>query len=323
MPPTIRFVATAGPLDGRGHLTRALSLAEARWGDGATMELELVAGALTDGERARARAVGLREVAAGKPPAPTTVAVVVDVPEPGPIAARFDPARLVVFDDRDGFHGQAAIVIQPSQPVWRGTGEAATVLVGYDYVPISAAIRRRRSIGLASAEDRRLRVLVCFGGSDPGRVTERLVPVLASSVEAEVDAIVGASYAGLTDGWPVPVRRDPSDLVERLAAADLAVLGAGTMKFEAACLARPMVLFAVADDQLLVGPVFAATGAARFLGDGRTVDPTTVAEVIAALLADPTALAEMGATAARVVNGEGADRIAIAVARMAQPAGRS
>jgi len=322
MPPTIRFVATAGPLDGRGHLARALSLAEARWGDGTTMELELVAGALTDGERARARAVGLREVEAGERLGSATVAVV-DVPELGPIADRFHPARLAVFDDRDGFDGRAAIVVQPSQPAWRGTGHTATVLAGYGYVPISAAIRRRRSIGVASAEDRRPRVLLCFGGSDPARVTERLVPALAGSLDAEVEAVVGASYAGPTDGWPVPVQRDPSDLVERLAAADLAVLGAGTMKFEAACLARPMVLLAVADDQLPVGPAFAATGAARFLGDGRRVDPTALAEAVAALLADRPALADMGATAARVVDGEGADRIAIAVERMAQPAGRS
>ena len=322
MPPTIRFVVMAGPLDGRGHLARALSLAEARWGDGTTMELELVTGALTGGERDRAFAVGLREVEAGERPAPATVAVV-DVPEPGPIAAGFDPSRLAMFDDRDGFGGRATIVIQPSQPVWRWTGDAATVLAGYDYVPVSAAIRRRRSIGVASARDRRPRVLVCFGGSDPARVTERLVRVLAASLDAEVEAIVGASYAGSTDGWPVPVRRDPSDLVERLATADLAVLGAGTMKFEAACLARPMVLLAVADDQLPVGPVFAATGAARFLGDGRTVDPVALAHSVAVLLGDPAALAEMGTMAARLVDGEGADRIAVAVERMAQPAGRS
>jgi spore coat polysaccharide biosynthesis predicted glycosyltransferase SpsG len=197
------------------------------------------------------------------------------------------------------------------------------VLAGYDHVPISAAIRRRRSIGNAlSAAAHRARLLVCFGGSDPARVTQRLVPALAS-LDADVDVIVGPSYLGSIDDWPVPVTRDPADLVERLATTDLALLAAGTMKFEAACLARPMVLLAVADDQLPVGPAFASTGAARFVGDGRTIEPASVVEAVADLLADPQARTELGATAARVVDGGGADRIAAAVEALVQPAGRS
>jgi spore coat polysaccharide biosynthesis predicted glycosyltransferase SpsG len=323
MPATIRFVATAGPLDGRGHLGRALSLAEARWAPGTTIELELVGGTLTERERARALAVGLRQVEADAPAAPATVAVV-DVPEPATIAARFNPARLAVFDDRDAFRGAAALVVQPSQGTWSGPGTAGAVLAGYEYVPIPAAIRQRRSSDAGLPRDgRRPQVLVCFGGSDPDRVTERLMPALAAVLDAEIEAVVGASYRGPTDGWPVPVRRDPPDLIQRLATADVGLLGAGTMKFEAACLARPMLLLAVADDQLPVGPAFAATGAARFLGDGRTVDPVAVADAVAALLADPVVRAAMAATAARVVDGDGADRIATAVERLRQPVARS
>ncbi len=322
MPATIRFVVKAGPLDGRGHLGRALSLAEARWARGTELELELLDGGLTDGGRARAAAAGLREVEGGMPPLPGTVAVV-DVPDPNAVAARFDPSRLAVFDDRDGFGGSAALVIQPSQPAWHGPGEAGTVIAGYDYVPVPSAVRRRRSSADRSLPDRgRPRLVVCFGGSDPARVTGRLAPALAA-IDAEVDVVVGASYAGPTDGWPVPVRRDPPDLVERLATADLALLAAGTMKFEAACLGRPMLLVAVADDQLPVGPAFSATGAARYLGDGRTMDPAAVALAVTGLLADRAARSELGASAARVVDGEGTDRIAAAVARLVQPAARS
>ena len=325
MPIRVRLVATAGPLDGRGHLGRVLSLAEADWPTGTALELELVRGGLTDGERARAVAVGLREVPTGTELGPDQVAVV-DLPDPGAAAARSDPARLAVVDDRDEFGGSAALVVQPSQQAWTGPGTAAAVLAGYDYVPVPAAVRRRR----AEADrhgDRRERarpsVLICFGGSDPAQVTARLVPALAQVLDAEIEAVIGASYRGSTEGWPVPVRRDPSDLVDRLAAADLAVLGAGTMKFEAACLARPMVLLAVADDQLRVGPAFASTGAARFLGDGRTIDPIAVADAIGTLLADRTARTEMGAAAGRLVDGRGADRIAAAIGRLAQPAARS
>ena len=90
----------------------------------------------------------------------------------------------------------------------------------------------------------------------------------------------------------------------------MAVLGAGTMKFEAACLGRPMVLLAAAEDQLPVGEEFGSTGAARWLGDGRLVDPGTFRTEVEGLLADPTALAALGARARAMVDGRGAERIA-------------
>jgi len=322
--PTVRLVATAGSAQGRGHLARALSLAEASWAAGTTLQLELLDGTLSDAERGRAAAVGMRK-AVGEGPAAGSL-VIVDVPQPASVATRFDPAVLAVFDDSDAFDGRAAIIIQPSQAVWRGTGEAGVVLSGYDYVPISAAVRRQRSAADSSADaapDRvRPRILVCFGGSDPADVTGRIVPALAA-LDADLEVVVGPSYRGATDRWTVVAHRDPADLVERLAAADVALLGAGTMKFEAACLARPMVLLAAADDQPSVGSAFAATGAARYLGDGRTIDASVVVDALAALLADPPARAELGRTAARVIDGNGADRVAAAIERLAQPAARS
>ena len=85
------------------------------------------------------------------------------------------------------------------------------------------------------------------------------------------------------------------------------------MKFELALLGRPMLLLAVVDDQLPVGPPFAATGAARYLGDGRETDPAEVAAAVAALMADDPARAAMAARGRAIVDGRGAQRIAAAV----------
>ncbi|MEA2578151.1 MAG: hypothetical protein QOD78_1739, partial [Chloroflexota bacterium] len=195
--PAVRLVATAGSVQGRGHLARALSLAEARWAAGTTLQLELLDGTLSDAERGRAAAVGVRKAVGEEPPAASLV--IVDVPRPASVARRFDPTMLAVFDDGDAFDGRAAVLVQPSQDVWRGSGEAQLVLAGYDYVPISAAVRRRRSTAAAaSAEavpdrDRRPRILVCFGGSDPADVTGRIVPALAS-LDADLEVVVGPSY---------------------------------------------------------------------------------------------------------------------------------
>jgi UDP-2,4-diacetamido-2,4,6-trideoxy-beta-L-altropyranose hydrolase len=85
------------------------------------------------------------------------------------------------------------------------------------------------------------------------------------------------------------------------------------MKFEVACLGRPAILLAVADDQLDVAPVYARTGAADYLGDGRTANPDGIRSAVAGLLADAPRRAAMAATAVGLVDGEGADRIALAI----------
>jgi hypothetical protein len=323
MTPAIRFVASAGPTIGGGHLARAMALAEADWPAGSDLELSLVEGSPSPADRERLHAAGARLAPVDAPISPGTV-VVLDVPDPSPLAERWSPDGLAVFDDRESLRGRAGLVIQPSLPSWAGRAEVDAVVAGFEFAPIARAVRRRRAASLTAPllSGPRPRLLVCFGGSDPDRLTARLVSALGD-LDAEVDVVIGAGYAGPTDGWPIAPDRDPQDLVERLATADLALLGAGTMKFEAACLGRPMLLLAAADDQRPVGPAFAATGAARYLGDGRTIDPESVAEAVQTLLADRPGLEALGATAASLVDGAGADRIAAAVVRLLQPAASS
>jgi spore coat polysaccharide biosynthesis predicted glycosyltransferase SpsG len=128
--------------------------------------------------------------------------------------------------------------------------------------------------------------------------------------------VVGHDYAG-----PLPpgaeVVRDPADLPSLVAGADVVLIGAGTMKFEAATLGRPAVLVAVADDQRRVGPAFARTGAALWLGDGRTVDPGVVWQTVAGLVADPTTREAMSGRARRTIDGGGADRLAAEILSLA------
>ncbi len=256
-------------------------------------------------------------MAAGAPSGvPTGAVVVVDLPDVSEAVALAPAERLVVFDDRDAFAAEAALVIQPSMAAWAGPGRAGRVLAGFDYAPVARVFVHGRATG-ASAGSTPPAVLVCFGGSDPALVTQRVAGVLASAREWRATTIVGADYAGSLDALPPGVVRDPPDLPARLARADLVVMGAGTMKFEVACLGRPAILLAVADDQLAAGPPFAATGAADYLGDGRTIDPDNVREAVSVLVADHARRAEMGRIAAAVVDGRGAERLAAAILSLA------
>jgi hypothetical protein len=307
VPARVRLVASAGPRIGRGHLARALSLGEADWGDDVELELALIEGEPTPSDRDRATEAGIRVVDDGAA-GPGTI-VVLDVPHPAEASVGgHDPGRLVVFDDSQRFDGRAALVVQPSMPWWLGRADAGRVVAGYAWVPIGASWRAVDQGRRPGRDGRRPVVLVCFGGSDPDAVTGRLSAVVAGDATWDTRVVVGHDYAG-----PPPdgdVVRDPDDLPSLVADADVVLLGAGTMKFEVAALGRPAILVAVADDQRRVGPAFARTGAARWLGDGRTVDPAVVHRAVANLVADPTARETMSAAARRTIDGRGADRLA-------------
>lgn len=316
MPPDPRrpvyLLATAGRGEGRGHLARALTLGETLRGLGAEVSLGLLRGDLDGSAAERATLAGVRS---SQPP-PDAI-VVVDLPDATDASAHAPPERLVVFDDRDAFTERAAIVVQPSMPTWSGHGRADVVLAGYDVAPVAAAWTglRRESLG-ESARDAvgaSGRLLVAFGGSDPARVTERLAVAFAPTPAWSTTIVVGPDYAGDTDRLPGDVVRDPADLPARVRDAGLAVIGAGTMKFEVACVGRPMILLAVADDQPAVGAAFAATGAAVYVGDGRTVAPGDVRHAVDLLTADEDARRALARRAAEVVDGRGAERIAGAI----------
>lgn len=312
----VHLVTTAGQGDGGGHLSRAIAIAEALTSAGADVSVEILRGAPSAGQEARFEELGVST----RPPDDDAV-ILVDLPNPNEVADRWPRRRLAVFDDRELLRGSAALVIQPSLARWGGSADPDRVLEGYDYAPIRAPLRRLAAETPAEATPPH--VLVCFGGSDPADVGARLLPVIARAGPWRTVAVLGPAYRGrlaetgddLEGG--VRVVRDPADLDRRLAAARVVVGGAGTMKFELALLGRPSILLAVADDQLPVGPPFAATGAARYLGDGRTIEPAVVGEAVADLMADRPARVAMASHGRKVVNGRGAERVAAALVELA------
>ncbi|HEX5822876.1 MAG TPA: hypothetical protein VFY18_00325 [Candidatus Limnocylindrales bacterium] len=312
----VHLVTAAGSDEGRGHLARALAMAEALTGIGARVTLELLRGAPSPADAARIRDLGLT----AEPPA-EPAAVLVDVPDPNEVADRRPRERLAVFDDRELLRGAAALVIQPSLARWGGSADARRVLEGYAYAPVRASLRRLAAERPDDATPPA--VVVCFGGSDPADVSARVVPAIAAAGSWSTVAILGPGYRGrLTKAGDalddtVRVLRDPADLDRLLATATLVVGGGGTMKFELAILGRATILLAVADDQRPVGPPFAATGAARFLGDGRSIDPAEVGVAVATLMMDTGARSAMATRGREVVDGRGAERIAAAVLELA------
>jgi spore coat polysaccharide biosynthesis predicted glycosyltransferase SpsG/RimJ/RimL family protein N-acetyltransferase len=97
-------------------------------------------------------------------------------------------------------------------------------------------------------------VFVAFGGSDPRALTAPVAVGLASA-GLDVRVAVGPSHpdrtalVALLGAEPGIVVVEPADYAGELAAADAAVLAAGSSLLEAACLGTPAVAVVVADNQ--------------------------------------------------------------------------
>lgn len=322
---TVRLVATAGSHEGRGHLARAIALAAAlrRTMPQATIVLTLLRGQPSGRQQARLASLDVAVVdglPAEVPARHRRTVMVVDLPEPNEVGALPWPApngppATVIFDDRERYHGRADVIVQPSRPAWSGGADAGRILAGYRYAPIDDEYRTADRPRIASR--RRPTVFVCFGGSDPDDVTGRLAPAVSADDRWTTEVIVGAGYRGAPDAPGYAPVRDPTDFVDRLARCDIALTGAGTIKFEAAFLGRPTLIVGAADDQLAVGPLFASTGAARWLGDGRELQPAMVTAQIADLAADLDARRALASCGRATIDGRGADRIAQVVNELA------
>jgi spore coat polysaccharide biosynthesis predicted glycosyltransferase SpsG len=170
---------------------------------------------------------------------------------------------------------------------------------------LDAAGASRRTVGPAQT------VLVSLGG---GRWRERGVALLEA---------VARELPGLTVRATVPPELaptgvesvDPGLLPAQLAAADVALLSGGVLKYEAAVCGLPALLVALVPHQVEVAAAFAETGAARMLGSLDVLDPGEAAWELAALAADALGRAAMTAAARAAVDGRGVWRVAESLLR--------
>lgn len=310
-PPRLLVRADTRPGVGAGHALREVALGEEWRRVGGEVVVALDAPAdLPDHVTARLAAVGA-VVDAGRR---TTGVLVADLRPDVTVldgygfdAAAQHEARdqgrpVVVVDDhgRLGRYCADVVVDQNLGPVVEGhraRPPGSALLHG----PRFALLRREFTDARPAPPDERgpMRVVVLVGGA-AGDATEALAVAIESRLGPRA-TVTTPGRAGAT-----------AHLAPLLAGADVVVSAAGSTAWELAHLGRPMVLFAVADNQVPVGTALGDAGAARWLG---MLDPSgpaaaaVAADAVESLLADPEEGAALGAVAARLVDGRGARRV--------------
>jgi UDP-N-acetylglucosamine--N-acetylmuramyl-(pentapeptide) pyrophosphoryl-undecaprenol N-acetylglucosamine transferase len=214
-----------------------------------------------------------------------------------------------------------ARAIATSFPDTAALGKATPRLTGNPVRPAIAALGEQAY----PAMDGTLRLLV-LGGSQGARVFARLIPAALAALAAErrrriaiaqqcrpedLDQVRSA-YAAL--GQPAELADFFTDVAERLALAHLVISrsGASTVA-ELAAAGRPAILLpyphATDDHQTANAAAFAGTGAGWLMPEA-DASPESLAQRLAMLLDDPTALTKAAAAARRFSQGDAAARLA-------------
>lgn len=327
--PRIGFLTHGGPAIGLGHLARCLSLARALATDGAhivflvgrearvTSAVEAAGFDVleTDWERSETAA---REAVAGLRP---ETLVVDSYAASSALLDSLRPlvGRLVAIDDIADRPLPVHTVVNGAAGAerleYRGGLPGTVYLLGPRYALLDPAY--------ATAPERKTRllverVLVTLGGGSYPAALQKVMRAALSLDAAAVDLVVGP-FAGYEvpraiESARVVVRRGVSMLRTLMLEADVAVSGAGMTLLELAATATPTVFLTLAPNESN-SSAFERAGAALPAGSPNAPDcGAAVALHLKRLAGDPALRESLGASARRLVDGQGALRVARAIA---------
>jgi UDP-2,4-diacetamido-2,4,6-trideoxy-beta-L-altropyranose hydrolase len=194
---------------------------------------------------------------------------------------------------------------------------AATVLLGPAYALIRREFQRARTLRHQRGGGIRT-ILVSFGGFHAPRLVELVIeactsPPLASRFAGGVLHIFGAEEQASVGGeYPFQVRghRFSSDIAAFMAASDVAIGAGGGALWERFCVGLPSLVTILAENQRAGVEALAADGYVVNLGEVEQLDAIMLRSALCELWNDDTGLQNMSVRGKKLVDGEGAHRVA-------------
>ena len=283
----------ASPEIGHGHVGRSLALGQALISYGAD------------------------PVVVARPPLPSVPLPVIEIPatitqkseaaflaslEPRPVAVIADlfrptqdqvkelekgPWALVFLDDGSPIEFGADLLVNPN--LNRTHSHQYTHRTEYLCGAKALILRPEfHDVAPRTIRNRVSEVLVCMGGSDPGDATSRVVEALQAAFLQAMErftVVLGPDYQGdvaSPDDRFVLVKA-VHDMSERMQAADVGVLAAGTLLYEAMSVGLPSILIELTPDQTREAMLAHEAGAAVRLGGPSEITATRLARALAQL----------------------------------------
>jgi UDP-2,4-diacetamido-2,4,6-trideoxy-beta-L-altropyranose hydrolase len=230
--------------------------------------------------------------------------------------------KLVALDDFGALdHYTADIIVNQDQiagdSLYRCREPRTRLLLGSDYTFLRREFRQLQR-PRARVPDLARRLLLTFGGSDPGRLTELALRELEAVEIVELEAVVligpgNPRWEELSSSVRaranIRLLRDPPDIVKWMAWCDAAVLAVGSTFWELAYCRAACLAVVVHEDQLPYVDVLLRRGACLSLGIGKRLEAGQLAKAVSALCRDPQRRAEISSNLAAMVDGLGAQRV--------------
>ena len=193
------------------------------------------------------------------------------------------------------------------------------VMVGLRYFichpQFTAAGGHKRTIG-----DKASRVLVSIGGSDPKGITAKVARALALLKPGSIDAkiLLGKAAApdlryemetlcASTSGLKFLSFTD--SMAELLSWADLAIVGEGLIKYEAAIMGTPSLMISQFDHDSIPIREFLKISCSHYLGSGDELSKPDIADAVKMILADHTKRVALSRAGMAALDGRGMERI--------------
>ncbi len=173
---------------------------------------------------------------------------------------------------------------------------------------------------LAVGDDGRVvrRILVAFGGGDDRGAIDTVIEALAGKTPAKLIIISGKGnprrddIAQKVDSLPEGQAEflvAPDDMAGVMAGCDLAIIGGGTMSYEAAICGLPTVFIGLAPNQERPCQGWQDLTGAPYLGRVGEVGTQTLFDTVSALISDDALRADMAARGRKLVDGRGTERL--------------
>jgi len=167
-------------------------------------------------------------------------------------------------------------------------------------------------------------LLITMGGSDPAGITLKAVRA-AELVDVEFAAtiILGPGFRHKNalrellakTRRQFTIRENVNDMRAQMVQSDLALCSYGMTAFELAASGVPAIYLCLTEDHAESASALADAGAGWSLGVASDVEDRQIADVLGELLADTKKRAQMSADAHRLIDGQGARRVAEVLAQ--------
>jgi len=231
--------------------------------------------------------------------------------------------KLVCIDDISERRLAADEVFAPAVPQFKNldwNGFRGRKYIGWDWILMPACFSKIKKKIITSGYHRsKLRLLVTMGGSDPYRLTDRVLWFLDTLVgEYEIHLILGSGFVDInrlikrTNRFThtVYIHKNPKNLPELMMRSDLALASFGATAYELTAMGVPAIYFALSEDHAQSCGALVSQGAAICLGVFDQVEDQSVRQTIENLMADQFLRKQMHKACLQLIDGAGAKRVA-------------